>query len=188
MVAPQWPLLPLYPPPAGLVVPAPTSDALSDGASLADTLRRMEELLTLGIVTREDLVKGLLLSPSITVGTETNFELQFKDLRDNPVNFIHLSITEVDIAAPQLVNADDVRLRLFRDGRRRVPLDLVAEFSGTSAVSGTWQSGFSNRRIEYTDLTGESKLYIAIRNTSGNSGPSTFEVLVYARVFRVPAS
>ena len=130
----------------------------------------------------------MLTTPTVAVGSESEFDLEFTDLEGKPVKFVHLSITEVDIAAPQLVNADDVRLRLFRQGRRRVPQDLVAEFSGTSAVSGTWQSGFSNRRIEYTDLTGESKLYIAIRNTSGNSGPSTFEVRVYARVFWVPAS
>ena len=138
---------------------------------------------TAPVVTSEALVKAVIVSATVAVSIETNFDLEFTDLRGNPIEFEHLSITEVDIAAPQLVNADDVRLRLFRTGQRRVPQDLVAEFTGTSAVSGTWQASFSNRRIEYTDLAGESKLYIAIRNTAANSAPTTFEVRVYARTF-----
>lgn len=135
------------------------------------------------VVTSEALVMAVIASPTVLVGNESTFELEFTDLRGNPVKFEHLSITEVDIAAPQLVNADDVRLRLFRTGQRRVPLDLVAEFTGTSAVAATWQASFSNRRIEYTDLAGESTLYIAIRNTAANSAASTFEIRVYARAF-----
>ena len=42
-----------------------------------------------------------------------------------------------------------------------------------------------NRRIEYTDLSAESKLYLAVRNTADNSGASTFEIRFYARVFPV---
>ena len=135
------------------------------------------------VVTTEFLVQAALSSPSIPVGNETTFELEFTDLNGNPIKFEHLSITEVDIAAPQLVNADDVRLRLFRTGQQRVPQDLVAEFTGTSLVSGTWQASFSNRRIEYTDLGGESKLHIAVRNTAANSAPSTFDLRFYARTF-----
>ena len=137
------------------------------------------------VVTTESLVMAVIASPSIPVGNESNFDLEFTDLKGRPIKFEHLSITEVDIAAPQLVNADDVRVRLFRTGQRRVPQDMVAEFTGTSAVAATWQASFSNRRIEYTDLTGESTLYIAVRNTTANSGPSTFDIRVYARVFPI---
>ena len=139
------------------------------------------------VVTSEALVMATLSSPSIPVGIETDFSLDFTDLEGKAIKFVHLSITEVDIAAPQLANADDVRLRLFRRGTRRVPHDLVAEFTGTSAVAATWHASFSNRRIEYTDLTGESKLYVAVRNTAGNSAPSTFDLRFYARKFQ-PAS
>ena len=135
------------------------------------------------MVTSEALAKAVLLSASITVGTETDFELEVTDLWDRVTPFSHLSITEVDIAAPLLVNADDVRLRLFRTGQRRVPQDLVAEFTGTSLVTGTWSAAFSNRRIEYTDETKKSTLYISIRNTSGNSRASPFEVRIYGRRF-----
>lgn len=136
------------------------------------------------VVTSEALVKAVLTSASVVVGTESNFELKFTDLSDKPIDFIHLTITEVGIAAPQLANADDVRLRLFFTGQRRVPQDLVAEFTGTSAVSGTWQASFSNRRIEYTDRTGQSKLWVAVRNTAGNSAASTFDLRFYARFFQ----
>ena len=132
-------------------------------------------------MTIENLVIAALSTPTVTVGTESEFELEFKDFLNNPINFDQLSITEVDIAAPQLVNADDVRLRLFRQGRRRVPLDLVAEFSGSSVTSGTWQASFSNRRIEYTDENHRSRLYIAIRNKAGNSGPTNFQLRFTAR-------
>ena len=135
------------------------------------------------LVTTEVLMKAVLSTPSVLVGNESTFDVELTDLWDNPIEFSHLSITEVDIAAPQLVNADDVRLRLFRTGRQRVPQDLVAEFSGTSAVSGTWQASFSNRRIEYSDLDGKSNLHLAVRNTSGNSGPTTFDLRFFARPF-----
>jgi hypothetical protein len=128
---------------------------------------------------------GVLSTPSIGVDVERDFELQFTDVAGNAINFAHLTITEIDIAAPQLVNADDVRLRFFRQGTRRVPQDLVAEFTGSSLIAATWQASFVNRRIEYTDLTKLSKLYLAIRNTSGNSGPSTFEIRFYARIFPI---
>ena len=194
MVTPLWPFPSLPPLPSGLVLPAPPRDAVSDGAFLADSLQRsekllgrLEELLALGIVTREDVVKVALTTPTVTVGTESEFEVEFKDLLDKPVKFVHLTITEVDIAAPQLANADDVRLRLFRQSRRRVPQDLLAEFTGSSVVSGTWVANFSNRRIEYTDVSGRSKLYIAIRNTAGNSGPTTFDLRFYARAFPIRA-
>lgn len=149
-----------------------------------------ENVLSLGalpeaapVVTTEALAKAVLASPSVAVGTESDFEVQFTDLAGRGIRFQHLSITQVDIAAPQLLNADDVRLRLFHRSSRRVPEDLAAEFTGTSAVSGTWQASFSNRRIEYDDLTGQSKLYLALRNSAGNSGASTFELRFYARVF-----
>ena len=181
---PPLPPLPLLP---GGAAP---SGAGSDDAPLVDTtqttearLGRIEELLARGLVTREDLGMAVLLTPTVAVDAERSFEVSFTDLSGNPITFVHLSITEVDIAAPQLVNADDVRLRLFRQGTRRVPQDLVAEFTGSSLISGTWQASFVNRRIEYTDLTGESKLYVAVRNTAANSGPSTFELRFYARVF-----
>ena len=133
------------------------------------------------LVTIENLVIAALSTPTVTVGTESEFELEFKDFLNNAIKFDQLSVTEVDIAAPDLVNADDVRLRLFRQGRRRVPLDLVAEFSGSSVTSGTWQASFSNRRIEYTDENHRSRLYIAIRNKAGNSGPTTFQLRFTAR-------
>ena len=133
------------------------------------------------VVTIENLVIAALSTPTVTVGTESEFELEFKDFLNNAITFNQLSITEVDIAAPELVNADDVRLRLFRQGRRRVPQDLVAEFSGSSVTSGTWQASFSNRRIEYTDENHRSRLYIAIRNKAGNSGPTTFQLRFTAR-------
>ena len=192
MVNVQWPLPPLPPLPPGLGGAA-AGVAGSDGTpppaetslSTEDRLGRIEELLARGIVTREDLAKAMISTASVAVAAETNFEVDFTDLAGNPIKFAHISITEVDIAAPQLVNADDVRLRVFRNSQRRVPQDLVVEFTGTSLVAATWQASFNNRRIEYTDDTGLSKLYIAIRNTSGNSGPTTFEVRFYARVFPV---
>ena len=136
------------------------------------------------LVTTENMVVAFLTTPTVTVGTESESEVDFKDLLDKPVKFVHLAITEVDIAAPQLANADDVRLRLFQRRTRLVPQDLVAEFTGSSLITGTWQASFSNRRIEYTDVSGRSKLYIAIRNTAGNSGPSIFDLRFYARVFQ----
>jgi hypothetical protein len=137
------------------------------------------------LVTREDLAVAVISTPSVAVDVEGQFEVSFTDLEGTPIKFAHLSITEVDIAAPQLVNADDVRLRFFRQGTRRVPQDLVVEFTGTSLIAATWQASFVNRRIEYTDNTAQSKLYMAIRNTAGNSGPTTFEVRCYARVFPI---
>ena len=191
MVTPQWPLPPLPPLPPGL---GGATVAESDTAPLVDPpqttearLGRIEELLARGLVTREDLAMAVLLTPTVAVDAERSFEVSFTDLSGNPITFVHLSITEVDIAAPQLVNADDVRLRLFRHGTRRVPQDLVAEFTGSSLIAGTWQASFVNRRIEYTDLTARSKLYIAVRNTAGNSGPSTFDLRFYARVFPIRA-
>jgi hypothetical protein len=135
------------------------------------------------VVTSEVLVKAVVSTPSVAVGAESEFDVELTDLWGKPIDFSHLSITEVDIAAPQLVNADDVRLRIFRTGRRRVPQDLVAEFTGTSVVAGTWQASFSNRRIEYSDSDGEDELHLAVRNSSGNSGPSTFDLRFFARAF-----
>ena len=137
------------------------------------------------VVTTEALVMAVISVPTVGVGIEITRDVEFTDLEGNRVEFAHLSITEVDIAAPQLVNADDVRLRLFRTGRQRVPQDLVAEFTGTSVVSGTWQASFSNRRIEYSDLDESNELHLAVRNTSGNSASSTFDIRVYARIFPV---
>ena len=134
-------------------------------------------------ITREDLVVTVLSTPSVPVNTESTFTLEFTDLEGHPIGFVHLSITEVDIIATQLSASDAVRLRIFRSGQRRVPQDLVAEFSGASQVSDTWASAFSNRRIEYTDLSKQSKLYLNVRNNSGNSVSTTFEVWVYGRTF-----
>ena len=135
------------------------------------------------VVTSEVLVKAVVSTSSVAVNSERNVDVKFTDLWGNPIEFSHLSITEVDIAAQQLVNADDVRLRLFRTGQRRVPLDLVAEFTGTSAVTGTWQAAFSDRRIEYDDLDGKDELHLAVRNSSGNSAPTTFDLRFFARPF-----
>lgn len=151
--------------------------------AMATTLQRFESTLRNGLITREDIVMIPHSTPSVAVGIETSFDLKALDLTGRALDFVHLTITEINIAAPQLVNADDVRLRIFRQGARRVPQDLVAEFTGTSAVSGTWQASFANRRIEYTDLNHKSTLWIAVRNSSGNSSISTFDLLFYARVF-----
>ena len=176
--------LPPFPPPLPRLPQVEGAAASSDGAPPpADTPGRIEQLLARGIVTREDLVMAVILTASIPVGTERDVEVDPTSLSNVPVEFTHLTITEVDIAAPLLVAADNVRVRLFRQGTRRVPQDLVAQFDQTSGITGTWASLNANQRIEYTDLTGLNKVYLAIRNTAANSGPSPIEVRIYGRRF-----
>lgn len=179
---------------APLMLPAPTPvSAALDTITLTNIAQRLTNIETLlqrsaraagaPLVTSENLVMAVILTGTVAVGTELEVDVEFTDLLGNRVEFAHLSITEVDIAAPGLVNADDVRLRLFRAGRRRVPQDLAVELTGSSLIAATWQASFSNRRLEYSDLDGESELHVSIRNTAGNSGPGTFQLRFYARAF-----
>ena len=133
----------------------------------------------------ERWTKAQISSASVAVGVSNNLEAEVTDFWGRQLAFIHMTITGVAIAAPQLVNADAVRLRLYRRGTRAEPQDLLAEFDGTSQVAGMWAAAFTNRQIEFSGLDERSKIYLTVRNTAGNSGPTTFQVFIYG--LRYPA-
>lgn len=137
----------------------------------------------------EDLVMARVSSPTVPVGISHDLEVQVTDLWGRPVDFAHISITQVEISARELVNTDSVRLRFYRHGTRRTPQDLVADFDGTSQLTDTWYAAFSDRRIEYGAPDVQSTIYLTARNTTGNSGPTTFQITLYGRRFppRPPA-
>ena len=133
----------------------------------------------------ERWAKAHISSASVTVGDSQNLEAEITDFWGRPLAFAHITITGVAISAPQLVNADAVRLRLYRRGTRAEPQDLLAEFDGASQVAGMWAAAFTNRQIEFSGLDERSKVYLTVRNTAGNSGPTTFQVFIYG--LRYPA-
>ena len=144
-------------------------------------------MVTPAVVTREDMAIGEVTSPSVAVGDSRDIQLELTDLWLNPIKFSLFTITQVDIAAPGLAAADAVRLRLYRSGKRRDPADVVAEFDGTSQVSGMWVAAFSNRRIEYIDANKANTVWIRVRNTAGNTGVTIFQVRLYGRHFPLNA-
>lgn len=127
----------------------------------------------------DGMVMAQIFTASVPVGVSQNLEAQVTDLWGQPVDFAHITVTEVAISAPQLVATDAVRLRLYRRGTRVDPQDLLAEFNGTSHVVDTWVGAFTTRQIEFTGLDRLSKAYMTIRNTEGNSGPSPFQIYLY---------
>jgi hypothetical protein len=122
-------------------------------------------------------------SATVAVGASLDMEAQVTDLWGYPIDFAHISITQFEISAAQLINTDSVRVRLYRVGTRREPADLVVDFDGTSQLTGIWYSSFTDRRIEYSRLGPDNKVYLTVRNTAGNSGPSTFQLILYGRRF-----
>ena len=134
----------------------------------------------------EGWIKAQITSASVPVGTIQNLEAEVTDFWGRPLDFAHITITQVAISAAQLVDSDAVRLRVYRRGTRSEPQDLLAEFDGTSQVTGMWAASFTSRQIEFSGLDERSKLYLAVRNTAGNSGPSTFQIFLYG--YRYPAS
>lgn len=162
------------------------------GAQLDQLSRDVDSLLQKSVTVTGDSValgerwtKAQISSASVPVGISQNLEAEITDFWGRQLAFIHMTITGVAISATQLVNADAVRLRLYRRGTRAEPQDLLAEFDGTSQVSGMWAAAFTNRQIEFSGLDERSKLYLTVRNTAGNSGPTTFQVFIYG--LRYPA-
>lgn len=127
----------------------------------------------------EGWIRAQISSASVPVGISRDLEAQVTDFWGRPIAFAHITLTQVAISAPQLVDADAVRLRVYRRGTRAEPQDLLAEFDGTSQVTGMWAASFTSRQIEFSGLDERSKLYLTVRNTSGNSGPTTFQIYIY---------
>ena len=154
-------------------------------ATESSDLAKILAALQAGIPTVEVLAIGEANVATVAVDTEVDVDISIKDiLTGERVTFTHLSITQIDIYAPQLVAADAVRLRLFIRGTRTVPQDIVVEFDGVRDLTGTWFRTFNNRRIEYYDLDNKDYIRARVRNTAGNSAASTFGIRIYGRVFR----
>jgi hypothetical protein len=155
-------------------------------------LTRVDSLLQKSIIPKgvgvpldEGWIKAQISSASVAVGASQNLDAQITDFWGRAFDFAHVTITQVALSAAQLVAADAVRLRLYRRGTRSEPQDLLAEFDGTSQVTGMWAAAFTSRQIEYSGLDELSKVYLTVRNTSGNSGPTTFQIFIYG--YRYPA-
>ena len=153
-------------------LPTPVAEKDSDEAHLRS-----------GLALPEDLVVVRVSTPSVSVGTNYDWDAQVNDVWDRPQTFSHLSIVQVNIAAPGLAAADSVTLRLYTRGDRRIPQDLMADITGTSDLSGTWFGSITTRRSEYDDSTDQDQVWGRLTNASGNSAPSNFEVTIYARRF-----
>ena len=152
-------------------------------SQIVQSLANIERQLASGNVGREDLVYLNIDTPTVPLNTTLTLQMHVTGLSDHqPRPFKHLVILQVEIAAIDLISSDTVTLRLFRRGGFQVPQELVAEFAGTSQVTGTWVANFSNRRIDYFDLTLGASVWVSINNPSGNSGPTTFNVWIWAKV------
>ena len=150
-------------------------------AALEESLDRIEKLLTRPLVTEEALAFGEVYTSSVAVGDSFDTYIQLASLAGAILPASHFGITQIDIAAPQLTATDAVRLRIYRQFARREPQDMVADFDGASQLTGMWYASFANRRIEYTDSGKENKIWLRIRNASGNSGTSSFLISIYGR-------
>ena len=83
-------------------------------ATESSDLAKILAALQAGIPTVEVLAIGEANVATVAVDTEVDVDISIKDiLTGERVTFTHLSITQIDIYAPQLVAADAVRLRLF---------------------------------------------------------------------------
>ena len=138
-------------------------------------------MVTLGetLVALENLAIVEANSPTVLVGNSFQFDVPLNDLQGQAVDFSLFLVTQILIAAPGLATGDSVRLRLYRRTTRVVPQDIVAEFDGTSQLSDVWFAGFSNRRIELLDSDNRGQVHGDIRNTTGNSGPGSFLILLH---------
>lgn len=147
----------------------------------APLLARIEALLARGITSPDDIVTIETTFPTALVGNAINQDVFPCELgtRD-PAPFSRLFIVQIDLFAPSLVAADSVQLRIFRRTRRRLPDDLVADFTGASQLSAMWIASFTGRQINYRDQDQLGKVYLSVTNQSGNSGPSDFTVTIYA--------
>ena len=174
-----WP--PYLPPLVALQAPPPDASSAPILDRIEAILKETHALLAQGITTREDPVIGQIATASVAVGESLDSFVQLTDVKGDALPFSLLTINQIAIAAPQLVAADLVRLRLYYRGTRQEPADLVAEFDGASQVSGMWAAAFTNRRIEYVDGNKENKVWVRIRNTAGNSGSTTFTIRLYAQ-------
>ena len=166
------------------LVAEPVQDPLARlEASLSEVPRVKETLRRSEVISREDLVMARITSPTVPVGESLDLDPEATDLWERPVEFAHISITQIEISAAQLLNTDSVRLRFYRYRTRREPQDLVADFDGTSQLTGMWYSSFTDRRIEYSGQDKSDEIHITVRNTSGNSAATTFQIIVYGRRF-----
>ena len=174
-------------PPAQPVVPQ-----TGQSEQLTQLVTRVNLLLQKGVAPREGdapsegWIRAQISSASVPVGISRDLEAQVTDFWGRPIAFAHITLTQVAISAPQLVDADAVRLRVYRRGTRAEPQDLLAEFNGTSQVTGMWAASFTSRQIEFSGLDELSKVYLTARNTAGNSGPTTFQLYLYG--YHYPAA
>jgi hypothetical protein len=167
--------------------PVPTTLVIPQ-TDLSEKVDQLLNVLQKGdsVPLNEGWIRAQISSASVAVGTIQNLEAEVTDFWGRPLDFAHITITQVAISAAQLVDSDAVRLRVYRRGTRIEPQDLLAEFDGTSQVTGMWAASFTSRQIEFSGLDERSKVYLAVRNTSGNSGPSTFQIFIYG--YRYPAA
>ena len=170
------------------ITPPPDTSGPVTLRRIETLLGEMRTLLAQGITAREDPVIGEIATSSVAVGDSLDSFVQLTNLQNEVLPFSLLTINQIAIAAPGLVAADLVRLRLYYRGTRKNPEDLVAEFDGASQVAGMWAAAFTNRRIEYVDGNKENKVWLAVRNTTGNSGITTFRIRLYGQrlVYKVP--
>ena len=180
-------LPPLPPLPPGLEGAA---GAGADKAPVPDTshgtehrLASIEALLARGLVTRGDWALGEVSSPTVLVGNSMDLDMKVQDLQGKSLPFSLFTISQVEIAAPQLVAADAVRLRIYRRGTRRNPLDVMAEYDGTSHTSGMWVASFSKQDLEYRDENEMDTIWLQVRNTAANSAATSFTIRIHGSAF-----
>jgi hypothetical protein len=154
--------------------------APATGDATEATLQRIDRRLGLPLITEENMAVGEVTTGSVRVGESIDAFILLLSLDGKALPPCHFALTQIEIAT-ELAATDAVRLRLFRSEVRRVPQDLQAEFDGASQISGTWVASFSNRRIEYTDSSNANKVWLEVRNTTGNSRTGAFQVRIYGR-------
>lgn len=183
--------------PPTTVTPAPSGvqlpKVIPSVRSLEETLQKIENAmvdieraLRYGTARPKDLLLATWNVPTVSIGGVKTEGPPTRDIYGREAIFAHLTIVQVDIAAPQLAAADSVTFRIYNRGTFSAPLELVAEFTGASQVSGMWFASFSNRRIEYTDETNLARVYMTITNAAGNSIASTFNIRVWGERYPVP--
>lgn len=130
------------------------------------------------LIALENLAIVEVNGPTTLVGNTFEFDVPPLDLQGHRVDFSLFLITQILISARGLATTDSVRFRLYRRKTRTVPQDIVAEFDGTSQLSDVWFAGFSNRRIELLDSDKSGEVHGDLRNTTGNSGSTSFLILL----------
>lgn len=134
-------------------------------------------------IVQDHIARGEGSTPTVAIGQTSDLDLQLSSLLTQLiVPLKHVAIVQVDVVAGQLAVSDGVNVRIFSRSARHSPMEVVADFDGTSQLTDVWAASFSNRRIDYEDLDKKEIMWVRITNKAGNSKASDFRVTVHVKV------